>query len=255
MKKLYLLIFLPSLLFSQNIPIIDVGLKLQTSLGNYQNNTPIIYTSNPYYNNFSPSVGVVAGANLNKFKLGAEVLYNFFGPNIEKEEYVPAYAGELSFDPTTGTFIATGAHSDYTLTNNHEAQNSLQLNLFFYYNIINNLYLGVSPYFTSVKNTSQIENWVEDVMLFDTNLGGFVMESMVLQSRADFSWQESGINLSVSYKFLSFIFDLKFPLISAASSITGDHVGLADSNTMQTFEFNKDYLRKPLLFSITYLIF
>ena len=253
MRKLYLLIFLPALLLSQNIPIIDVGLKLQTSLGNYQNNIPIIYTNNPYYNNFSPSAGVVLGADLKNFKFGAEVLYNFFGPNINEEEYFPAFAGNLIQDPN-GTFVVSGEHSDYTLTNIEEAQNSLQLNLFFYYNVINNLYLGISPYFTSVKNVSYVESWVEDFPIFDYQ-GNIVFEDMVVTETADFSWQESGINVSVSYKFLSFIFDLKFPLISATSSVAGDHFELNDSNTWQTFEFNNDYLRRPLLLSVTYLMF
>tara|TARA_B100001250_G_C19731514_1_gene758713 strand:+ start:48 stop:815 length:768 start_codon:yes stop_codon:yes gene_type:complete len=254
-RKLLLILILPYSLFAQIISPISYGFKLQTSLVNYQNNTPDIYANNPYYNNISPSIGLVAetepqfwlkegnGAHILRFKIGGEILYNFFGPSINTEDYFPAFDGYLTADGTGG-FNVTGAHDEYTLTNIEEAQNSLQVNLFVYCHIFKNLSLGISPYFHSVKNTSQLESWTND---------------MVVQSKADFSWQESGLHLSTSYDLLInytiITLDLKFPLVSWTSSISGSHMEWSETYGIQEFLFNDDYLRKPLLFSITYFFF
>ena len=85
-----------------------------------------------------------------------------------------------------GTFSEVGAHSDYTLTSNVR-----RFGVFARYYAARNLFMEVSMN----SGTTQSEEWVEDVPVFDAASGGLVLSDMVLQERT----QSSHVRLGMGY--------------------------------------------------------
>ena len=111
--------------------------------------------------------------------IGAEVHFD------TDDEYFPAFTGYLTPDGLGG-FEVTGEHSDYTLTNNVR-----NFGVFARYYAARNLFMEVSL----SSGTTQTEEWVEDVPVFDAATGGLVLSDMVLQTRT----QSSHVRLGMGY--------------------------------------------------------
>jgi len=126
--------------------------------------------------NITPKVGYFIQDGL---AIGAEIHFD------TDDEYFPAFGGYLTPDGTGG-FISTGAHSDYTLTNNER-----RFGVFARYYAARNLFLEVSM----SSGTMQSEEWAEDVPVFSADAGGLVLEDMVLQTRE----QSSNVRIGMGY--------------------------------------------------------
>ena len=111
--------------------------------------------------------------------IGAEVHFD------TDDEYFPAFSGYLTPDGSGG-FVTTGEHSDYTLTSN-----ARRFGVFARYYAARKLFVEVSM----SSGTTQSENWVEDVPVFDAASGGLVLSDMVLQERT----QSSNVRLGMGY--------------------------------------------------------
>ena len=111
--------------------------------------------------------------------IGAEIHFD------TDDEYFPAFAGYLTADGNGG-FVTTGAHSDYTLTSNVRS-----FGVFARYYAARNLFMEVSM----SSGTTQSEEWVEDVVVFDAATGGLTQADMVLQERT----QSSHVRLGMGY--------------------------------------------------------
>ena len=122
--------------------------------------------------------------------IGAEVHFD------TDDEYFPAFAGHLvanqdddgDFD---GTFSEVGAHDGYTLTSN-----TRRFGVFARYYAARNLFMEVSMN----SGTTQSEEWVEDVPVFDAASGGLVLSDMVLQERTQYSHVRLGIGYTLVWR-------------------------------------------------------
>jgi len=111
--------------------------------------------------------------------IGAEVHFD------TDDEYFPAFAGNVSLDPTTGNPVTTGAHEDYTLTDNVR-----KFGVFARYYAARNLFVEVAM----SSMTSQDESW-ESVAAWNSQTLALETTEMVVQERMS----SSNVRLGMGY--------------------------------------------------------
>ena len=116
--------------------------------------------------------------------IGAEVHFD------TDDEYFPAFAGTVSFDPNLNTFVSNGDdHGDYTLTDN-----TRKFGVFARYYAARNLFMEVSL----SSMTMQKENWEEVVVL--SNVLTPVLTDVVTQERMSSSNVRFGMGYTLVWR-------------------------------------------------------
>ena len=129
--------------------------------------------------NITPRVGYFIQDGL---AIGAEIHFD------TDDEYFPAFEGYLTPGPN-GTFVVTGEHSDYTLTNN-----TRMFGVFARYYAARNLFMEVSL----SSGTTQTEEWAQDVPV--ATVAGVSQEDMVLQTRTQSSHVRFGMGYTLVWR-------------------------------------------------------
>tara|TARA_B100001250_G_scaffold404669_1_gene420995 strand:+ start:2186 stop:2938 length:753 start_codon:yes stop_codon:yes gene_type:complete len=250
MKKFFLILIIsPCLIFGQGL---DAGIKLQAeylSVAGHNTGTGSSYDNN----DITPALGVVLGLHISNIHFGLEGLWKFQKIGEVDSQYFPAFAGYAVSD-SDGTFVVTGAHGDYTLTNSWEFYSPWEFNLYIKYHVFENFAVSLVPYFSPINRfSSQHESWQEVVVLNPNTLAPN-LEEIVVQDRLSSEWVESGIHLGATYRLGNIMFDLRIPILISNSTLSGEQVSYNGGGS-ETIGLSGEFKpKKGIIFSAAIVI-